>query len=116
MTRCVYTDIPLPFTLSTTTFPTIAQTSAMITNFYKLGADILTVTYTATVPDTPTLFALIVSKLSIYIMRLNEARKHPDLNVQISPDWLTFTDVDKQAILGYNKLDSNENSQNIWID
>jgi hypothetical protein len=116
MTRCVYTDIPLPFTLSTTTFPTIAQTTLFIDNFYKLGADILGVTYSATVPDTPTLFSLIVSKLSIYIMRLNEARRHPDQFVQISADWLTFTEQDKQAILGYNKIDSNENSQQVWID
>jgi hypothetical protein len=116
MTRCVYTDIPLPFTLSTTTFPTIVQVTAYINNFYRLAADILAVTYSATVPDTPTLFALIVAKLSVYIMRLNEARRHPDMNVQIGADWLTFNQADKDYILGYNKIDSNENSQQIWID
>ena len=116
MTRCTYSDIPLPFTLSTTTFPTIVQTTTFIDNLYKLGADILAVTYSSTVPDTPTLFSLIVSKLSVYIMRLNEARRHPEQFVSVSPDWLAFTKEDKDYILGYNKLDSNENSQNIWID
>jgi hypothetical protein len=116
MTRCAYTDIPLPFTLTAQTFPTIAQTTTMINNFYRLAADILGVAYTETIPDTPTIFALIVSKLSIYIMRLNEARRHPDQFVQISPDWLTFNTLDKEAILGYEKVDSNENKFEVWID
>lgn len=116
MTRCVYTDIPLPFTLSTTTFPTIAQVTSYINNFYMLAAEILGLTYSATVPDTPTLFALIVAKLSVYIMRLNEARRHPDLNVVINADWLTFNQADADSILGNRKITTNENTQTIWMD
>lgn len=70
----------------------------------------------ATVPDTPTLFALIVAKLSVYIMRLNESRRHLDTNVQISAEWLTFSELDKNAILGNLNNTTNENLQSIWMD
>jgi hypothetical protein len=70
MTRVVYTDLTLKFTPGTNTFPTATHVANDITNMYKLAAEYMDVDYTALVPDSNFLFAVIKSHVENHVNKL----------------------------------------------
>jgi hypothetical protein len=86
MTRVVYTDLTLNFTPGSSTFPSSTQIANDITNLYRLAAEAMGVAYSASVPDTVTLFALIKSKMENHVDLLQKNNgATPDTRKPVPP-------------------------------
>lgn len=109
MTRLVYTDLTLPWTLSSTTYPTITQAAADITSMYMQASAVLCVAYSATVPDTDLIRSVIKFKLEQYYIAMNEMRKNPSQSRPVPPpmifsrDEITMAEKEKGTIFKYTK-------------
>jgi tRNA(Leu) C34 or U34 (ribose-2'-O)-methylase TrmL len=100
MARLEYTDLIIDFTLTdapNASFPSIIQAGNLINDLYRQAAELYDVTYTATVPDDATLYAVIKTKLSNWIMTMKRKRTYSQNFSQELPI-LLFTEEEK-AIL-----------------
>jgi hypothetical protein len=107
MTRLVYTDLSLKFTATANTFPTSTQVANDITQMYKLAAEYMDVDYSATMPDTNYLFAVIKAHVESHENRLFDVNS-PGYSGDKHVPPLLFTKAEIDEIAGA------DDSTQIW--
>ena len=95
MTRAAYTDLIIKTPRTATTYPTQAHCTAVITGLYKEASAvyILNVSYSATVPDTDVLFAIIVSKVSAWVEDVQSYRRKETTHMAQPPYYFNDKEI-----------------------
>ena len=93
MTRAVYTDLLVKAPRTTITFPTAIHSTTVITNLYKEASKYTGETYSATVPDTNYLFAIIIGKVSAWVMDVESYRSKQGGHMPIPPASYTSEEI-----------------------
>jgi len=102
MTRVVYTDLTLPYTPGSSTFPSSTHVANDITHMYKLAAEIMGIEYSATAPDSEFLFGLIKAKVEAHTIALQRANQPGE---HVSVPALVFTEKEEQRLAGSDDAD-----------